>query len=495
MRKDVAMLTSPSKPKPTDEQEKILYFAKHRTGNFFVRAYAGCGKTTMLEMVGGVIKEPTLYIVFGKADAEKAKEVMPSHVEVTTINSLGHRVWGKSVGKRLVVDTMKIRNMTKAIIAELPGNSRKDAWDEYDEIIQACGMARHLGYIPNGKFQDARRLCDRDTLQARLESQLTDLAWEVIDDVLFASIKAAYDGAIDFDDQIYMSALFGGAFPRFPNVLLDESQDFSPANHAMLVRLIKDRVGAVGDRWQSIYYFRGAEVNSVDKLIKQFNMEEMPLSVSFRCPRVIVEAARWRVPDFKWINDGGHHEVLSQLDGATIPEGRFDENNQQVGTAIVCRNNAPLLKAAFSLLANKRSVQVAGSDIGPRIIRLLKKIGNEADTREDLIFKIDAWKEEKLLTSNSPATLNDTAECLKVFATWGATLGQAVGYAEHIFKQQNGSITLTTGHKAKGKEWDVVYHLDPHLLRDDDQDLNLKYVITTRARQRLYEVTSKDIQW
>src|SRR5262249_5420861 len=153
--------------RPTEEQEAILYKIRYQTNNLFFRAYAGCGKTTMLEMAGSVIKGPVLYVVFGKADADKAKEKMPSNVETTTINSLGHRVWGKSVGKRLVVDTMKIRNMTKAIIGELKGNDRKDAWNEYDEIIQACGMARHLGYIPNGKFQDARRLCDRDTLQAR----------------------------------------------------------------------------------------------------------------------------------------------------------------------------------------------------------------------------------------------------------------------------------------------------------------------------------------
>src|SRR5262245_39351038 len=183
--------------KPTDEQAAILEHVKTKTSNFFMRAYAGCGKTTMLEMAGTAIKEPTLYVVFGKADADKAKATMPGHVEVTTINSLGHRTWSKSIGKKVSLDTMKIRNMVKAVISELPGNDRKDAWDEYDEIVQACGMARHLGYIPNGKYPDARRLCDRDTLQGRLESQLSDLAWEIIDHALHASIQAAYAGAID----------------------------------------------------------------------------------------------------------------------------------------------------------------------------------------------------------------------------------------------------------------------------------------------------------
>src|SRR5213076_3254241 len=133
------------------------------------------------------------------------------------------------------------------------------------------------------------------------------------------------------------------------------------------------------------------------------------------------------------------------------------------GAAIICRNNAPLLRMAFTLLSRKRSVQIAGSDVGPKVVRLLRKIGAEEDSQEDLIFKIDAWRDEKLETTNSPASVHYTAECLKIFATWGETLAQAVGYAEHIFKQQ-GTITLTTGHKAKGKEWSIVYHLDPGIL-------------------------------
>jgi ATP-dependent exoDNAse (exonuclease V) beta subunit len=82
---------------------------------------------------------------------------------------------------------------------------------------------------------------------------------------------------------------------------------------------------------------------------------------------------------------------------------------------------------------------------------------------------------------------------MKVFAGFGKTLGLAIDHAEHLFAQR-GTITLTTGHKAKGLEFDVVYHLDPWLCRDDDQDLNLKYVITTRARRELYEIDSVRIK-
>ena len=83
---------------------------------------------------------------------------------------------------------------------------------------------------------------------------------------------------------------------------------------------------------------------------------------------------------------------------------------------------------------------------------------------------------------------------MRVFACFGKTLSEATGYAEFLFKQ-HGAITLTTGHKAKGLEWDTVYHLDPYLIRTDkeEQEKNLSYVITTRSANKLYEVESKDI--
>jgi superfamily I DNA/RNA helicase len=120
---------------------------------------------------------------------------------------------------------------------------------------------------------------------------------------------------------------------------------------------------------------------------------------------------------------------------------------------------------------------------------MLLKIGAEGDSRDILLGKIRDWRQERLERSNSPDTINDQADCMALFASWGQTLEQAVAYANRIFKEQ-GAITLTTGHKAKGKEWDVVYHLDPHLCRSDDQDLNLRYVITTRSANQLYEVKS-----
>jgi superfamily I DNA/RNA helicase len=77
---------------------------------------------------------------------------------------------------------------------------------------------------------------------------------------LAINIEQAFRGIIDFDDQIYMPTLFGGSWPQFPLVMIDEAQDLSPINHAMLSKLVKHRLIAVGDPYQSIYGFRGRMV-------------------------------------------------------------------------------------------------------------------------------------------------------------------------------------------------------------------------------------------
>jgi AAA domain len=477
------MLNSPEKPKPTDEQVDICSFIKKEKGNLQVNALAGGGKTSTIEMMMEDIREPTLYMAFNKPVVEEARERLPSGVEIRTFNSMGNEDWKKANGKA-DVNLKKTNELLKAIIYEYKGSDRNELNDSWWEITGAVHMAKHLGYVPDGKFPGARRLCDRDTLSARVENRLSPLCQEVVDNVLFASIKAAYAGAIDLDDQIYMPALFGGSYKRFPLVYVDERQDLSPTMVALLERHVKDRLVEVGDRWQAIYAFRGAQTNGMSTSKLKFNMHEMNLSYSFRCPEAIVKAVHWHVPHMKWIKPGGTYEELLSLDPADIPEG----------AAIICRNNAPLFRAAFALLSRKRSVQVAGSDVGPKIIRLLGKVGSPGDSSEDLLLKIDGWLDDQLQRTNAPQTIHDQAECMKVFASWGNTYDQAVGYAKHIFGQQ-GTIKLTTGHKAKGAEWNTVYHLDKHLLSKDEQDLNLKYVISTRAAQELFEITTKELQW
>ncbi len=296
--------------------------------------------------------------------------------------------------------------------------------------------------------------------------------------------KQAYDGTIDYNDQVYMPALFGGTYPRFPVVLVDEYQDLSPVNHALLERLVKGRLVGVGDPYQNIYGFRGAKAGGMKTATAQYKCHELPLSISFRCPSEIVRNVHWRVPHFRWLTEGGSIERPARFRIDDLPEE----------ATIICRNNAPLFRCAMQLLGAGRSISISGSDIGPRLIGIMRKLGPDNLSRVGVLSAIEEWLEAKL--EKESKTAEDTAACMKVFAEHGANLSQAIAYAEHLFKQQ-GRLYLTTGHKAKGLEWSTVFHLDPWLVRRNpgEHDKNLDYVISTRSRDRLIEIDSEKVEW
>jgi superfamily I DNA/RNA helicase len=467
----------------TEEQHSILEASKTQ-GNIMLNAYAGCGKTSTLEMIDKLAKEkPCVYVVFNKRNADEATDRMLSTTTVRTFNALGHRIWQDSITSRLKVDTKKTYTIFKGLADEVKGPAARALWDTYDEVRRGVEMACALGYVPEGVYPNATRLITQTALHSRLDEEPDDLVSDLIDAVLKQRIKQSYEGTIDYNDQIYMSALFGGTYPKYPLTLVDEYQDLSPVNHEMIRRLVGNRrLIGVGDPNQNIYGFRGAERNGMGKAVAAYAMKEMDLSISFRCPEMIVRNAWWHVPKFKWSKTGGKVEQLSHLSGSDIPPD----------SVFICRNNAPIFAFALKLIGSGHSVRIVGSDIGPRLIKTMEKLGEPSLNQAGVLSAIDEWLGAKLAKESKTAV--DTAECMRVFARTGSNLEQAIAYADHLFKQ-HGTIQLMTGHKSKGLEFPLVYHLDPQIIGDGPQDKNLRYVIQTRSSDQYYEIESESVEW
>lgn len=463
----------------TPEQLAILD-AGRTSDNLQINALAGTGKTSMLELLEGVLPtKPVLYLAFNRKVVEDASKRMSSTTTVRSFNGIGHRIWGH--GRSISLNAKKSQTIFRQIVDEAPKSQREAMWEVYFPVLDGVDRAKCFGYVPECAFPQAKRLISTADFHRSLEETPDDLTIRLIDEVLFRSIKAAYQGKIDFNDQLYMPALFGGVFPKFPTVLVDEAQDLNPVQHELLRRLVTRRIIAVGDPWQSIYAFRGAVSGGMRELSHQFKMTEFPLSISFRCPSAIVRNVHWRVPHFRWHREGGRVETLSSISPSDLP----DE------AAVICRNNAPLFSAALRTLSAGRSISVVGSDIGPRLVGTMRRLGDEGMTQAQTLEAIDWWLEEKLAKESKTAI--DMANCMRVFASVAGTLSGAIATAEHIFAQR-GRITFSTGHRAKGLEWDHVYHLDQHLIGHDEQESNLRYVIDTRAKDSLYMITNEGLQ-
>lgn len=489
----------------TPEQEAIVAFAKTRKESLLINALAGSSKTTTLVMAAHEMPlQPTLCLAFNKKIALEFGQRMPPHITCATLNSIGHRAWGAHVGHRLVVETDKTYNALTALISNLRKEEREVVGEAFSSILRAIRSAKSSGYVP-GKFSTlgAGLVSEdefRDAVTASADVEPDDLFWSLVDEVLCQGIAEGFQGKIDFDDQVYLSTLFSKNYPKYPVTLVDEAQDLSALNHRTLELMFGGRLIAVGDRHQSVYGFRGAHAHSMAEMQKQFSMDELSLSISFRCPKAVVREVNHYVPAMCWPDWAieGKVESLREWSPDTPPDG----------SVVICRNNAPLFKVAMAFIRAGRGVKMAKSDIGAGLVKLLKKMGKPETKRNEVVLAIERWREEQVAKASRSrvAPIHDRADCLLVFSEHGETLKEAIAFAEHLFSA-SGPVLFMTGHGSKGLEFKNVFFLDSFLIPSKwaraqaelgdkaalTQELNLQYVVRTRTQENLFYVNSEDL--
>ena len=492
--------TPPKVFPPTPEQEAIVTAARSTKHNLLVQALAGASKTSTLDLIAKALPgQPILCIAFNKRIAEEMERRLPSHCVCKTLNSIGHSAWGQYLGKRLSLNAKKMGDLVRNLNLSIA--EREEMRESFGEVVRLASQAKLYGYVPEGKYEEALHLVSRETLEEVFaEQEFPPIAWDHLDTLVTQSINMAWKGEIDFDDQIYMTTVFKAPLPRFPLVLVDESQDLSPLNHQMISALVTQRIIAVGDEFQSIYGFRGSVADGMNVLRQRFNMRELHLTVSGRCPKAVIRRAWARAPEMKWLD--------SAIEGWVVDLREFDEPSWGPdlipnGAAVICRNNAPLFSLGLKLLRSGRGVTIRGFDVSKRLVKVMKEFGDYEMPREILLNHIDSWKRAKLAEGKmDEGAIEDRWACLRVFAEATSNLGEAIAHAEALFAAE-GPVELLSGHKSKGLEWDVVFHLDPWRVpskfaktqEELKQEQNLDYVITTRAKKALILMDLQDFSF
>ena len=128
---------------------------------------------------------------------------------------------------------------------------------------------------------------------------------EDIDTALFSDYNRELQirGAFDLDDLIYLPVQLFNNNPdiltlyqkKFPWILVDEYQDINAKQFELIIALADKNIPnlfVIGDPDQSIYGFRGSDVQYIDKLKSIFpDIKSISLPNSFRCPTRIIKAA------------------------------------------------------------------------------------------------------------------------------------------------------------------------------------------------------------
>jgi superfamily I DNA/RNA helicase len=298
-------------------------------------------------------------------------------------------------------------------------------------------------------------------------------------------------------------------------IMVDECQDMNKAERELVLKCFKmgTRLISVGDSNQMLYSFAGGDPDSFKALKSLPNTECLPLSISYRCPKNVVEFAQKLVPSIEYnesnVNDGFVKYDVSLSD-------------VEDGDMILCRNNAPLIQIYNEFLKLGKKAFIRGKDIGANLKTLVKSIKQEkvnADCREDGLFVrlyddlfvtrnkiMERSSVDAKTAMTSPIIENklDMIKALEILAEGTNTTDELIAKIDEIFpkKDKKDGIALSTIHKAKGLEANNVYiackSLMPSKSAKKDWELkqehNLMYVAYTRAKNTLGFIDERDFK-
>jgi DNA helicase II / ATP-dependent DNA helicase PcrA len=212
----------------------------------------------------------------------------------------------------------------------------------------------------------------------------------------------------------------------------------------------------------------------------------------------------------RWHNLNGHtiESHPSAPEGEVKWLGTYSPPDFPPSACILCRNTAPLVGFAYSLLKRDVPCRILGRDIGANLISLVKKL--RAINLQDLDLKLQVWLDRETEKANAedrnPERLYDQAECIRFFVDSldedSRTVDSLVAKIELMFtdKPEATRLTLSTVHKAKGLEFETVFILDfekymPSRWAQQSwakvQEQNIIYVAVTRAKRTLVYISTE----
>jgi hypothetical protein len=477
---------------PSPYQEAILNNVRLRRPTL-VQACAGAGKTTTLRLICEVIRRdfPRASIfcaAFNRDIVAEFSRKLPPGVACSTLHSHGFAAL-KRASPGVVLDDNKLRNIVRAVAP----------MGAHGDLMAAVPVAMGLVLDPHNEAAvlNGLRRCGK-TLED------PDLSLPLVGKVVNACLDM--HSTISYDEMIYFPVRYPAVpVARFDFVLIDEAQDMNEAQQALIGRTLKQDgiLIAVGDRYQSVYGFRGADPAAMHNMRVRFQLDELSLPVSYRCPTSHVALAQ------QVIGEGGA-TIITAADGAADGIVRHRQERDrgatlggaQPGDLVLCRLNAPLMPAALELIRAGRKACVRGKDLGGELSRLVQR--QQAPTIPGLIVKLKKWerreREKALAQDNERAAeaASDKVETITavIDACDTEDTSEVVERLNRIFSDEtNGQgVVFSSVHRAKGLEAERVIILGPEMMplvrRDStaeslQQEKNLKYVAMTRSKSEL----------
>lgn len=479
---------------PSDKQIKIFEEYENTNNNLAIEAAPGSGKTTtLLELLKRTPPHlKSVFLAFNKSIANELQSKVPSGTDVFTLHSLGYRTLLKNTNQRYKLNELKNWIIGKQIL---------DLHNIKDE------KKRNIYLFIISKLVDLYRLnlCETSSnLQTMADKyNISTINGEIKDAMQIVEYLRKYNRQkhdremmIDYVDMLYLPFILldKSDFPKYNVVMIDESQDLNSLQWKLVQQLFKlrTRFVAVGDKYQAIYSFQGADSDVFENIKHYPSTTVLPLSYSYRCPTKVVEEAN-KIFNFIESTEG-------KEEGEIIYNGTI--NTALAGDFILCRNNQPLIEVFLKLMKQGKKCQILGKEYGKGLLNILNKIEDFSKPSIDSLLddKIKTLKEKGVKTPQKNQSYQDLVEKISILTQLHSefNLQKMRDMIENMFSDnaQNDAIVLSTIHKSKGLESNNVFFLFKNLIpskfAETELELNqeqcLKYVCITRAKKKLIYV-------
>lgn len=477
---------------PSALQAAVYENVARGIGHTLVSARAGCGKTTTIM---GALKSVSrgctvaLFAFNNSIKQELAARVAKQNlknVEVKTLHAHGFAACRRAFPGCTLNDDKSLLLCEDLFGEPIRNHPLRGRYRAIQKLVSKAKDVR----IHKGDLDALDMLVDTFDIDCpediETRGEFVAMAMKVL------ARSAQVTSIVDFSDMCWLPVVLNLRIWTFDRVFVDETQDLSPCQIELLLRSVKPggRICAVGDERQAIYAFRGADVHTIPNLIKVLKATVLPLSVTYRCARAIVQLANIEVPDLQAADDAPEGYIGDCWLDAALTQAA-------PGDMIISRSNAPLLGACLKLLASGKRAAIKGRDVGAGIVRLIDK--SKATTVDALLEWLDRWhaKETARLVKDDRPTdeIDDKVECIRVLTEGVETVVAVRLRAETLFADDGGDagrITLGTTHRLKGLEADRVWMLaDTYRRESGGEESNVWYVAITRAKTTLMMVRTR----
>ena len=545
----------------TKEQEHIFEFIKGGTGHGIIDAVAGAIKTTTIMECAKYVENKTdvLFCAFNKSIqseiAAKFNRQTMNQITVKTIHALGFQILNDNNNspEKIVPRESKywtILNNDSGMHEKMQGYidellhindyksneygghkdfAAKNMVYKFKERLLDMNRKIRATLTPND-FEKFKELAEHFgffgemTIKSKHYQKELEIHFEASKTLLEAGNALAEEALIiDYTDMLYLPFVWNLRASRtYSFLFIDECQDLSKSQLAVVLKYgQKDgRILAVGDPYQSIYGFAGADIESFGRIKKMINANPLPLTTCFRCPPNVVALAASIRKDIS----------ASKQEQGVIREINFKQvvKMAKPDDLIISRYKEPILFLIFEFINQNMRVQIHRDEVNSIIDELknlfkqeeratviAESVGGFEELKETVlnrwifIIEREARKmgtptERRVFIDAKTDYLNNRLEFMhKKYLQWKTachTINDLLRRIKDFISATDNCVKLSTIHRAKGLEAGRVFILNfddlPHIKPNQKpweiiQEQNLKYVAITRALSELYLVRSE----